>query len=176
MNRFRGFTLIELLVVVAIIALLIAILLPSLGQAREITNRTICGSNLKAQGTAMAIYAQQFNDRLPAFANGEGYWVHDEPFEFSETLLNMSRANAGNLSTDSIRRWFYCPSNPRANADALWNYGPLHNLPYRVMGYTYLNDRSGAGGGGALSAVAGAGESAAGVSAEDDGDTAAGGK
>lgn len=146
MNRSRGFTLIELLVVVAIIALLIAILLPSLGQARETTLRTICASNLRSQGSSMGIYAQQFNDALPAFSNGSGYWVHDEPFEYSETLLNTSRTAASGLTSDSVRRWFYCPSNPNANVNDLWNYGELHGLSYRVQGYTYLNNRAAAGG------------------------------
>src|SRR2546425_989730 len=65
MKRVRAFTLIELLVVVAIIALLIAILLPSLGKARENARRAVCGTQLKGQGSSFAIYAGQFNDYLP---------------------------------------------------------------------------------------------------------------
>jgi prepilin-type N-terminal cleavage/methylation domain-containing protein len=48
MKRFRGFTLIELLVVVAIISVLIAILLPSLGRVKETARRTVCASNLRS--------------------------------------------------------------------------------------------------------------------------------
>ena len=147
MKRSRAFTLIELLVVIAIIAVLIAILLPALGRVRETTRRTTCASNLKSQGAAMAIYAQQFSDCLPAFANGGGYWMHDEPNEFSETLMNSySHSAASNMATSSMRKWFYCPSNPASNVDDLWNYGDLHGQTYRAMGYTYLNDRAGAGG------------------------------
>src|SRR4051812_29838090 len=57
MKKLRAFTLIELLVVIAIIALLIAILLPSLSRARENSRRTVCGTQLKSQGMAIAIYA-----------------------------------------------------------------------------------------------------------------------
>jgi len=61
-----GFTLVELLVVVAIIALLLGILIPSLSRAREVARTTQCKSNLKQWGTAMNIYAAEHRDLLPA--------------------------------------------------------------------------------------------------------------
>ncbi len=60
-----GFTLIELLVVVAIIALLISILLPSLSRAREMAKRTNCAANLKAVAQACTIYSESNNQTFP---------------------------------------------------------------------------------------------------------------
>jgi prepilin-type N-terminal cleavage/methylation domain-containing protein len=62
----RGFTLIELLVVVAIIALLISILLPSLSRARELAKRAVCASNLRGIGQGMHIYANDNDEWFPA--------------------------------------------------------------------------------------------------------------
>jgi len=67
-KRSRAFTLIELLVVVAIIALLISILLPSLSRARELSKRTVCSANLRGIGQAMYIYAQDDPQVFPAIA------------------------------------------------------------------------------------------------------------
>jgi prepilin-type N-terminal cleavage/methylation domain-containing protein/prepilin-type processing-associated H-X9-DG protein len=58
----RGFTLIELLVVVAIIALLISILVPSLARAKRNAKRAVCASNLHQIGLAIPAYAQDNGD------------------------------------------------------------------------------------------------------------------
>jgi prepilin-type N-terminal cleavage/methylation domain-containing protein/prepilin-type processing-associated H-X9-DG protein len=65
-GRIDGFTLIELLVVVAIIALLMAILLPSLGRARDLARAAACGANLHAVGQGMAGYVTEWDGRFPA--------------------------------------------------------------------------------------------------------------
>ena len=60
-----GFTLIELLVVIAIIAILAAILFPVFAQAREQARKTACLSNMKQIGTALYMYAQDYDETLP---------------------------------------------------------------------------------------------------------------
>jgi len=61
----KGFTLIELLVVVAIIALLISILLPSLSRARELAKRAVCASNLRGIGQGNHIYSNDNSESFP---------------------------------------------------------------------------------------------------------------
>ena len=66
-----GFTLVELLVVVAIIALLVSILLPSLGRAKEQTRVAMCMSNLKGLGLAFTVYTSENDDWYPLGADPE---------------------------------------------------------------------------------------------------------
>ena len=61
----RAFTLIELLVVISIVALLIAILLPALGNARESARNVSCMSNVRQYGIAVHAFATEHESLLP---------------------------------------------------------------------------------------------------------------
>jgi prepilin-type N-terminal cleavage/methylation domain-containing protein len=96
-KRLKAFTLIELLVVVAIIALLISILLPSLSKARELAKRSICAANLSGCGKAIAMYSNQYRGSFPMSTKAR---IRDTP-------------NAGNASglpiqpiTTNTGAWF----------------------------------------------------------------------
>lgn len=91
-RRHSGFTLIEILVVVAIIALLISILLPSLRGAREQARRTLCATNLRTIGHATYYYTQAHRDYYP----GAGSW----PELVGPYVHRESRGRVENLDQD----------------------------------------------------------------------------
>jgi prepilin-type N-terminal cleavage/methylation domain-containing protein/prepilin-type processing-associated H-X9-DG protein len=65
-----GFTLVELLVVIGIIGVLVSLLLPTLGRAREAAGRTKCLSNLRSIGQLCTMYAGRHNDQIPIGFSG----------------------------------------------------------------------------------------------------------
>jgi prepilin-type N-terminal cleavage/methylation domain-containing protein len=130
-SRRGGFTLIELLVVVAIIALLMAILLPSLGKAREQAKRAACGANLHTLGESLMTYAQSYGDQMPQLLPSGGSWMWDTPLALRD-LLAPSTQN---------RACLYCPSNPVQDDLALWNYAATQTPPFGVMGYYFMTRR-----------------------------------
>jgi prepilin-type N-terminal cleavage/methylation domain-containing protein/prepilin-type processing-associated H-X9-DG protein len=68
MNR-KGFTLIELLVVISIIAVLAAILFPVFAQAKEKGRQAVCTSNLRQIGTALRMYAEDYDNMAMMLQN-----------------------------------------------------------------------------------------------------------
>ncbi len=70
--RNAAFTLIELLVVIAIISLLLAILLPALGKAKDQVRTIICRSNLKQWGVFFYLYTQDNDGRFMRGKQGSG--------------------------------------------------------------------------------------------------------
>ncbi|MHC4638560.1 MAG: type II secretion system protein [Planctomycetota bacterium] len=81
MNKSRGFTLIELLVVISIIALLMAILMPTLSRARELAAEAVCMANLKQWGVVYSMYISDNDGHFPKqgfIKNDESYWENDK--------------------------------------------------------------------------------------------------
>lgn len=79
--RRRAFTLVELLVVISIIALLIAILLPSLKGAREQAKMTVCLSNVKNMAVAVFMYVDDNRNYFPLSRDHGGFqdggWINE---------------------------------------------------------------------------------------------------
>ena len=65
MSRRSAFTLVELLVVITIIGVLVAMLLPAVGSAREAARRTICAANLHSVGVAANVFAAANREYFP---------------------------------------------------------------------------------------------------------------
>ena len=165
-----GFTLIEILVVIAIIAVLVALLLPAVNLAREATRRCVCTNNLMQLATALQHY-QNVHEVLPAGVVNETGPIQNLPIGFHHGWLvqllpyleatNVSRrfADTGSLyaaeelTVRSVQIGvFLCPSDPgprtRPDGMAQNNYAACHNdreapIGARNNGAFFLNSRVG---------------------------------
>ncbi len=121
-NRKKSFTLIELLVVVAIIAVLVAILLPALNSARDLAKRAACGSNIRQILTAVTMYASENNDWVAAGSNDwyparlqgqspirrmnlAAYFYTKMLTDFHVIVCPADTSKPANLVNDYSRRW-----------------------------------------------------------------------
>jgi len=103
--RKKGFTLIELLVVISIIALLMSILMPSLGRAKAQAKDVLCMSNQKQVGLYLSMYVMGNRDELiETYDWARWTQERDIPVRWSDRLFY----EFGNKSSSEV---FYCPSS-----------------------------------------------------------------
>jgi len=125
-----GFTLIELLVVIAIIAILAALLLPTLSRAKAAGLRVKCVSNLHQLGSALRLYVDDFQ-KFPTFVHG--YWlVANRRTDFwDERLLPYAGQN---------QAVFMCPANvlARGNSSTNWLWYAPRLCPNESYGYNVM--------------------------------------
>jgi prepilin-type N-terminal cleavage/methylation domain-containing protein/prepilin-type processing-associated H-X9-DG protein len=95
MKRRKGFTLVELLVVIAVIALLMAILMPVLRRAQDQAMRILCGNHEKNVLLACTMFADTHANLLPAAG---GYWPWDIDRDIVRDLLRNMGVDVDSLT------------------------------------------------------------------------------
>ena len=150
-NKFgdRGFTMVEILVVIAVVSLLIALMIPAVQYAREVSRRVSCVNNLKQIGMALSNY-EVAHKVYPAGANADFYSGHLMILPY---LDQTSLYNSVNFSVESPQQSFStrgvnltvgnsklavfsCPSDPNSASGSTtsyaWNGGYGLQLTGRV--------------------------------------------
>lgn len=134
--RRLGFTLIELLVVISIIALLVSVLVPALGAAREEGRTVKCGATLEQIGLALSICQNEYNGFYPMWDDG---------------ALNTNQRQIMGTWIDVLKQRYiygvdggYCPSDNRpdflnAQRGGAWNfrYPPPATMQGSIGGADY---------------------------------------
>jgi hypothetical protein len=106
MKKKQGLTLLETLVVIAIVILLVGILIPPPTIERGRAYRIICGTNLKALGNAMAVYANDYNDNFPQLP-GTGPWSKYLGFAYDLKSPDFNPGGAqGNVGRTITASWY----------------------------------------------------------------------
>ena len=157
MKKHKGFTLIELIVVILIIAMLLAILWPARSRTKALAKRLVCGTKLKGLGTAISVYAKDYNGYYPQLP-GNGPWSKDLGFSFDNPNPDFIGVHANTPRTitacwyllvrysDVDPKSFVCrePMQIRFNGEnsqnldlvELWDFG---SDPYRHVSYVMQN-------------------------------------
>lgn len=141
----KSFTLVELLVVIAIIAILAALLLPALGNARAVARRSTCINNLKQLGMAFYAYVSDYSGYFPNARIIIGAGTPADPL-WTKMLVNGGYING---------KVFVCPDRVITEYTPLWNqanvetdanqwfwFAPSYGYNFGYIGATVYNGNS----------------------------------
>jgi prepilin-type N-terminal cleavage/methylation domain-containing protein/prepilin-type processing-associated H-X9-DG protein len=138
-----GFTLVEMLVVIAVIAILAAILLPALSQAKDKGKTVACLNNLKQLQLAINMYADEHEDELPPAEIHPG---NGGPFQesWAAVLVHSERLPSPRsgyyTELDDRSSVFRCPSG----LSQVFSYNPLsRNDPEGCKAFPYVSESTG---------------------------------
>ncbi len=157
-GRRRAFTLIDILVSLAVIALLVGLMLPSIAKVRESARKVICSSNMRQIGLGMNLYAEDNKDMLPSsvFLDDDGGRT---AYPWLPHLMDTARTDAQQFPDRIWGQWdglgllfykgyinapavYYCPSHEGENSiyvyEDQWNMEStgqiITNYQYRGIG------------------------------------------
>ncbi len=153
MGNRKGLTPLDVLVTIFVVMFMLAILMPACNKPQRISPRVKCGMNFKGLGTAMIVYANDYDDNFPELP-GEGPWAKELGFDYNS--LSGPRAEAGRTisaswyllvrEADVSPKSFVCPSSSQVGFDGgnpnnldiieLWDFGAD---PYKHVSYSMHN-------------------------------------
>lgn len=132
-----GFSLVDVLVTIAVIAVLIGLLLPTLSGVRETTRQIVCRSNVRQHGFGIALFADDFGGKVPTSTFSDSHpnlttvaRTSDpvQPWEGLGHLFSQGYLNAGGV--------FYCPSHTGSHPQHLYAerwVSPVDTVPSSLL-------------------------------------------
>ena len=160
-SRTCGFTLIELLVVISIIAVLISMLLPTLGAAREQASRVACASGMRQMSIGVVAYAEDHDTLVPGRSSYEVHTGNYFRITFGgaapkPSIFASEGDFAGIYAYATNPDLYYCPSGVLRHTDPVagnpnwtnffsyqsWRGGWMRFISYDYLG-AQINDHAG---------------------------------